>query len=144
MKTQIRNIPLRLILFLPVIVYIVMTGRLACAEAVYIVSPPQDSSRAALMYKSVRYSNEIIPKPTCDPPMIPKIFVTPVRMLGGIDGIKNPLVPIAGVSTYAVDTGDGTWTVRGQVKTAGDATIEDPRGVAMIVETYCCMNELCD
>ncbi len=134
----------RPILFLLVFACTFTTASRVLAEAVYIVSPPAGSGRAALMYKSIMYCNDIIKKPACDAPMTPRIFVTPVRMLGGTDGIESPLVPIAGVSAYAVDNGDGTWTVKGQVKTAGDATIEDRKGVAMIVETYCCANDLCD
>lgn len=136
-------------MFLPVFILLAVACTVAAAspalaEAVYIVSPPVEAGRAALMYKSVMYSNDILKKPACDAPMAPRIFVTPVRMLGGTDGIENPLIPIAGVSAYAVDNGDGTWTVKGQVKTVGDATIEDRRGVAVIVETYCCINDLCD
>jgi len=129
-----------LILLSLALIGIVPTGSRVCAEAVYIIPPSADSG-ALLMYKSVHYSNETLAKPSCDPSMAPKIFVTPVRMLGGT---RSPITPIAGVSTYAVDNGDGTWTVKGQVKTSGDSTIEDPQGIAMIVETYCCTNDLCN
>lgn len=109
-------------------------------EAVYVVLPTGSGS-AVLMYKSIRYNNDIIQKPSCETPAKAKIFVAPVRMLGGR---ASPLTPIAGISTFAVDNGDGTWTVKGQVKTAGDATVEDPQGISMIVETYCCTNDLCN
>ncbi|OPY03751.1 MAG: hypothetical protein A4E60_00048 [Syntrophorhabdus sp. PtaB.Bin047] len=111
----------------------------ACAEAVYII-PPAPESSAVLKYKSVHYSGTILDKPSCDPGMTAKIFVTPVRMLGGS---STTIVPIAGVSTFATDNGNGKWTVRGQVKTADNGLLEDSSAIVLVVEVYCCFNEFC-
>ncbi len=112
----------------------------ACAEAVYII-PPAPESGAVLKYKSVHYSGASLDKPSCDPGMTAKIFVTPVRMLGGP---STTIVPIAGVSTFATDNGNGKWTVRGQVKTADNGLLEDSSAIVLVVEVYCCVNELCN
>ncbi len=116
------------------------TGQRAYAEAVYII-PPAPESGAVLKYKSVHYSGTVLQKPSCDPGMTAKIFVTPVRMLGGA---STAIVPIAGVSTFATDNGDGKWTVRGQVKTSDNGYTEYSGAIALIVEIYCCVNELCN
>ncbi|MDD3845063.1 MAG: hypothetical protein PHC90_01740 [Syntrophorhabdaceae bacterium] len=116
-------------------------GQRACAEAVYIVPPLSESGGAVLQYKGVHYSGTVLQKPSCDPGMTAKIFVTPVRMLGGT---STTIVPIAGVSTYATDNGNETWTVRGQVKTADNGYTESSSAIALIAEVYCCVNELCN
>lgn len=111
-----------------------------CAEAVYII-PPVPESGAILKYKSVHVSGTILDKPLCDPGMTAKIFVTPARMLGGS---STTIVPIAGVSAFATDNGNGKWTVRGQVKTADNVLLEDGSAIVLVVEVYCCVNELCN
>jgi len=116
------------------------TGQRACAEAVYIV-PPVPESGAVLKHKSVHYSGTVLQKPSCDPGMTAKIFVTPARILGGT---STTIVPIAGVSTFATDNANGTWTVRGQVKTSDNGYTEYSGAIALIVEIYCCVNELCN
>ncbi|NLT22158.1 MAG: hypothetical protein GXX82_03840 [Syntrophorhabdus sp.] len=118
---------------------LVTTGQKACAEAVYII-PPAPESGAVLKYKSVHLSGTVLDKPSCDPGMTAKIFVTPVRMLGGS---STTIVPIAGVSAFATDNGNGKWTVRGQVKTADNGLLEDGGAIVLVVEVYCCVNELC-
>lgn len=112
----------------------------ASAEAVYII-PPAGDGGIVLMYKGIHYSGNVIAKPACYPSMYQRIFVTPVRMLGGYG---DPLNPIAGISTYAIDNGNGSWTIRGQVKTAGSLTIEAADAVAMTVELYCCVDTDCN
>ncbi len=126
--------------FLIVPLLLVTTGQKACAEAVYII-PPAPESGAVLKYKSVHLSGTVLDKPSCDPGMTAKIFVTPVRMLGGS---STTIVPIAGVSTFATDNGNGKWTVRGQVKTADNGLLEDGGAIVLVVEVYCCVNELCN
>jgi|GEM_PF-1722101 len=115
-------------------------GRKAYAEAVYII-PPVPEGGAVLKYKSVHLSGTVLDKPSCDAGMTARIFVTPVRMLGGS---STTIVPIAGVSAFATDNGNGKWTVRGQVKTADNGLLEDGNAIVLVVEAYCCVNDLCN
>jgi len=124
----------RMILFFGIVGF-TATGRHVGAEAVYIIPPAADNG-AVLMYKSVHHSGEKITKPSCDPSMTPKIFVTPVRMLGRVSG--DTIAPIAGISAYATDNNDGSWIVKGEVKIVGSNIIEAREAIAMIVELYCC------
>lgn len=117
------------------------TGWHVGAEAVYIIPPTADNG-AVLMYKSVHHSGEKITKPSCDPSMTPKIFVTPVRMLGRVSG--NTIAPIAGISAYATDNNDGSWVIKGEVRIVGSDIIETREAIAMIVELYCCVKDSCD
>lgn len=117
------------------------TGQYAGAEAVYIIPPAADNG-AVLMYKSVHHNGARIMKPSCGPSMTPRIFVTPVRMLGRIS--DNTITPIAGVSAYAVDNNDGSWTVKGEVRTVASAVIEGQETISMVVELYCCVKDSCD
>jgi len=144
------NLPARVTAMLNVLLRTILAAGLACfttaaaqnagAEAVYII-PPTGDNGVVLMYKGIHYSGNVITKPACYPSMYQRIFVTPVRMLGGYG---DPLNPIAGISTYAIDNGNGSWTIRGQVKTAGSLTIEAADAIAMIVELYCCVDTNCN
>ncbi len=128
------------ILFLLCLFGFAAMGQKVLAEAVYII-PPAPESGAVLKYKSVHHSGTVLDKPSCDTGMTARIFVTPVRMLGGS---STTIVPVAGVSAFATDNGNGKWTVRGQVKTADNDLMEDGNAIVLIVEVYCCVNELCN
>ncbi|MBP7528350.1 MAG: hypothetical protein KA801_10510 [Syntrophorhabdaceae bacterium] len=138
--TAMLNSLLRTILAAGLVGFMAAAAQNVRAEAVYIIPPAGDGS-IILMYKGIHYSGNVITKPACYPSMHQRIFVTPVRMLGGYG---DPLNPIAGVSTFAIDNGNGSWTIRGQVKTAGSLTIEAADAIAMIVELYCCVDINCN
>jgi len=110
------------------------------SEAVYIVPPTSSAGGTAeLKYQSVCGPGTVVTKPTCSTGD-PYIFVFPVYMKGGI---TTSIYAMTGVTTFATDNGNGTWTVRAQVKDARDALWEDPLAIQTIVQVWCCANADC-
>lgn len=128
-----------LILIFVVAGFLAFGNESARGEAVYIVPPTSAGGTAELKYQSICGPGTIVAKPTCSTGN-PYIFVFPVYMKGGI---TTNIYAMTGVSTFATDNGNGTWTIRAQVKDARDALWEDPLAIQTIVQVWCCANADC-
>lgn len=111
----------------------------AQGEAVYIIPPAAATSTAQLRSQTVRSPGDIVAKPVCTSGTA-YIFVYPVYMVGGI---TSNIYAITGISTFAVDNGNGTWTVRAQVKDARNSLWENPLAIKTITQIWCCANADC-
>lgn len=110
---------------------------LSASSSIMIVAGGGSSSSAdpaAIKYTNIVPSGTVITKPTCTAGYDARIFVAPVRFIGGT---STTLVDISGVSTYAVSNG-ATWTVTGQIKDSSATTYTAAETLQLLVFTRCC------
>lgn len=85
-----------------------------------------------IKYMSVVDPGAIITKPTCYSGTTASIYVMPSNFRGGTAGKA-----IIGVTSKAVDNGDGTWTVSADVKDVDNTLYSDGTAIKLLALSLC-------
>lgn len=88
-------------------------------------------------FQDIKYLNVVDPgsvvtKPTCYSGTSPLVYVMPSNFRGGTAGKA-----IIGVTSKAVDNGDGTWTVSADVKDIANTLYSDATAIKLLVISLC-------
>lgn len=109
------------------------TGRTAVSSTV----PKPGNELIANNFQDIKYMSidnpgTIVTKPTCPTGKTAYIYVTPADFRGGTSGYA-----IIGATAKAVDNGNGTWTVQGEVKDINNTWFTDGTSIKLSVVALC-------
>jgi hypothetical protein len=115
--------------------FITLSKGLVWAESVFILQPNINE----IKYKAIVDVNTIVTKPTCPSGWVASVFVTPAVFSAYSAATGWQLNVIAVVKSWAQDNGNGTWTIKLQLKDHQGNVFNAAGGhQRLLVETMCC------